>query len=72
MLVIRYKNPNEKLTSIIHELEQFSLAYQLVQDSHIIDFQLEEGTLTIEGQEAILSHIREISRELHLWYYCAC
>lgn len=72
MLVLKFKNPNENLTSIIHELEEFSLAYQLVQDPHINDIELEEGTVTIEGKESILSHIREISGELHLWYYCAC
>ena len=72
MLVIKYKNPSEKLTTIIHELDQYSLAYQLVHDPHLLDIELVEGTVTIDSYEAILSHIREISRELHLWYYCVC
>jgi hypothetical protein len=42
---------------------------KLVQKNEIV---LHEGKKEIRGYDAIHSHLDELKKELHHWYYCNC
>lgn len=72
MLALKYKYPDENLSTVMDLLEQNCLAYTLALSHEEEEIVLCEGNNRITGVENILSHIQQIINELPLWHHYSC
>lgn len=72
MMTLQYIEHNQQVVEVEERLKELSLAFQTQVQPQLAQLQLVDGEQQIEGFVAIQTHLDELSKELHQWYYCNC
>lgn len=72
MITLQYAERNAQVTELEERLKELSLAFQSEAKPQLQALQLVDGKKQLQGFPAIQTHLDELSKELHQWYYCNC